>query len=418
MGGNVTAITKFGDSTRAEKIPLKQIGRSDFVKTIQSFLKDFNKKFKTFAKQPIWKDENVIMNGFAFNGSTSFIMDPSLSDDEVVKYKQSAGDLDITVPENLKELLFKFLDKYEDKEIYPNVKYMGSNKRSLSSIGDQINTVFLITFPNGTRSACQIDFEFLPYENDKPTEWAKFSHSSSFEDCKNGIKAVHHKLLLRALVGGASIRRDIVIATQKSTPDNIILSKNKNDAIPRMLKFSVGRGIRVAYEPLLDENGKQVTYDGKFVYKEIPSKSSNYVTMISEIFKLAFGNLEDESELKKFNSFVGVLELMHKYLNRTQIKATYERYVDLLWGLKPQRAQELEVQNPELDFEVKNAGYQRFIKEFHFSDNIESQVEKYYKDYGQRKKTFESAEFESFIEYINQKQITDFIDTIIEGICK
>ena len=418
MGGNVTAITKFGDSTRAEKIPLKQIGRSDFVKTIQSFLKDFNKKFKTFAKQPIWKDENVIMNGFAFNGSTSFIMDPSLSDDEVVKYKQSAGDLDITVPENLKELLFKFLDKYEDKEIYPNVKYMGSNKRSLSSIGDQINTVFLITFPNGTRSACQIDFEFLPYENDKPTEWAKFSHSSSFEDCKNGIKAVHHKLLLRALVGGASIRRDIVIATQKSTHDNIILSKNKNDAIPRMLKFSVGRGIRVAYEPLLDENGKQVTYDGKFVYKEIPSKSSNYVTMISEIFKLAFGNLEDESELKKFNSFVGVLELMHKYLNRTQIKATYERYVDLLWGLKPQRAQELEVQNPELDFQVKNAGYQRFIKEFHYSDNIQSQIEQYYKDYGQRKKTFESTEFESFIEYINQKQITDFIDTIIEGICK
>ena len=418
MGGNVTAVTKSGKITRAEKIPLEQIGRSEFVAKVVEFLKELNNKFKKQTGSPIWKNESLITSGFIFNGSTSFIMDPKIKDSEVIKYKKAAGDLDITVPENLKEDLFNFLAKLEEKEIIPGVTYMGSNKPTLKSVGDQINTLFLVEFPSGTRAACQVDFEFLPYENDKPTEWAKFSHSSSFEDAKAGVKSVHHKYLLRALIGGASIRDDIIIATPKSTPDNIIPSKNKNDILPRMLKFSVGRGIRIAYQQMLDQNGKPVRYNGKDVYQEIPSKNSNFVTVVAEIFKLAFDKLDGKkADLKKFESFVGIIKLMKDYLNNKQIKATHDRYIQLLWGISPQRGQELEVQNPKLDFEVKNAGYQKFISTLKLRDESKKYIDKYYENYGTRKsKVTDITMFESFISYIDNKELDLFTDFVVDQI--
>lgn len=392
MGGNVTAMMKDGTSTRAEKIPVARIGRSNFMNKMRDFFKAFNKKFNAATGKVIWANENEIMSGFVFNGSTSFIMNPNLSDEEVTAVKETAGDLDITVPEELKEDIWKFLDKLEGKEIIPGVRYMGSNKPTIQSIGEQINAVFVVSFGE-LRCNCQVDFEFLPYENNVPTEWAKFSHSSSFEDAKAQIKAVHHKYLIRAMVGAASLRKDILICTAASTPDKIKITKSKEHIEPRMLKFSVGRGIRVAYEPLLD-NGKQVFMDGKAVYKVIPSANSDFITSVADIFKISFGD-PDPTDVNRFNSFVGVVELMRKYLTKEQITMTINRYKDLLWSATP-RAQELEVGNGQLDFEVKNSGYQYIIKKLKIKDNAQAMIDKYYKDYGQR----QSRVSESFIEWL------------------
>lgn len=394
-GGNVTAMMKDGTATRAEKIPVAKIGRHAFMAKMRAFFKALNKEFKKETGKIIWANEDDIMSGFVFNGSTSFIMDPSLSDDEVVKVKQSAGDLDITVPEELKDDVWKFLDKREGKEIISGVKYMGSNKPTLQSVGEQINTVFLCDFGDGIRCNCQVDFEFLPYENNKPTEWAKFSHSSSFEDAKAQIKAVHHKYLIRAMIGGASLRKDIIVCTDKSTPDNIKLSKSKEHLEPRMLKFSVSRGVRVAYEPLLDKDGQQVYMNDKKVFKAIPTSKSDFITSVASIFRVAFGD-PDPSDVNRFNSFVGVVDLMKKYLTKEQIKQTMTRYLDLLWSNKP-HAQELEVGNPQLDFEVKNSGYQYIIKQLKLKDNASKMIEAYYKDYGQRKSPMQ----ESFLEWLD-----------------
>ena len=76
MGGNVTALTHDGIQTRAEKIPVAEIGRSTFMKTIQVFLRTFNELFYKQYKTKIWKNEKEILNGIIFNGSTSFIMVP------------------------------------------------------------------------------------------------------------------------------------------------------------------------------------------------------------------------------------------------------------------------------------------------------------------------------------------------------
>lgn len=400
MGGNVTAVNKkTGKAIDAVKIPVKEIGRQDFIDTFIKIFKKMNSDFYTKFKKKIWVDESHLISGFAFNGSTSFIMDPTLSDEEVIKYKPSAGDLDVVVPEELKEELWKYLDSIEGEEIIPGAVYHGSNRPTLSSVTDQINSVIIVEFKNSVRAYCQVDFELLPFENNKPTDWSKFSHSSSFEDAKASIKAVHHKYAIRALVGGASVRDDIVIATKSSTPDKIKLSGAKADQLPRMLKFSVLRGIGIAYEPMLDENGKEIKLDGKYVYKEIPTSERKYETIISEIYKLSFRQLDGhEDDVKMFYSYVGILQLMKKFLTEVEIKRTHNRYLDMLWGCGTEKGQVLETSSRELDFEVKNAGYQKFIKTFGLKDESKTLIDKYYKEVFKDKIVNESKTFRSLIQ--------------------
>ena len=382
-GGNVTVTSKKGTETKAQKIPIKTIGRDKFYKVVTDLLKKINKDFKKKFKTLLWADETQIENGFTFNGSSSFIMDPNIPDEEIVKYKETAGDLDIAVPDFQRKNLWTYLDSIDSKEVIPGVTYMGSNRPKFSPNEDQINCVFVVDF-DGLKVPMQIDWEFLPFsETGLPSEWAKFSHSSSFEDTKAGIKAVHHKYLLRALVYGISVRDDIVICTPKSTYDNYTISKSKNLVNPGMMKFSVDKGLRVAFEPLQDPEGNSVFDNGKQVFKEIPTKESNYITDVTEILKLCI-NPSDlsclESDSKKFWSFTGLVELIKTYIPKENWETINQKYVKLLWELKP-RSQELERNNPELDYQVKIAGYKFFIDSLGLSDLSKDLINPYYDGY-------------------------------------
>lgn len=382
-GGNVTVTSKKGTETKAQKIPIKTIGRDKFYKVVTDLLKKINKDFKKKFKTLLWTDETQIENGFTFNGSSSFIMDPNIPDEEIVKYKETAGDLDIAVPDFQKKNLWTYLNSIDSKEVIPGVTYMGSNRPKFSPNEDQINCVFVVDF-DGLKVPMQIDWEFLPFsETGLPSEWAKFSHSSSFEDTKQGIKAVHHKYLLRALVYGISVRDDIVICTPKSTYDNYTISKSKNLVNPGMMKFSVDKGLRVAFEPLVDPEGNPVFDDGKQVFKEIPTKDSDYITDVTEILKLSI-NPSDlsclESDSKKFWSFTGLVELIKTYIPEKNWETINQKYVKLLWELKP-RSQELERNNPELDYKVKISGYRFFIDSLGLSDLSKDLINPYYDEY-------------------------------------
>jgi hypothetical protein len=387
MGGNVTALNNLTSTkTQAQKIPIKVIGRKLFVDIFVKIFKTMNREFMSIYNQPIWHNDKILTNGFAFNGSTSFVMDPLYSDEDILKYKPIIGDIDITVPIQIKEQLWNYLDTLQGKEIIEGARYMGSNKPTISSIGEQINSIIFVNFPNGKRVAVQVDFEFVPYENDIPTPWAKFSHGASFLDAKVQVKSVMHKFLIRALIGSSSTREDIVIATPKSTPENITLSKSKIHAIPKMLKFSVGKGVRVAYSPISKEYKHDCVINGKRVYRAINSKESIYETNINEIYKLIFQERNEPSkkDFKRFESFVGILSLMKKNLNKSVIQQTHDRFIQLLWGQKPHRGQELEVKNPNLDRLIKNNAYQILINELKIKDVSTNIIENYYMSYGKR----------------------------------
>jgi len=193
-GGNARATNKVtGQDTLAQKIPIKEIGRQNFIKKFVEMFEEIDKRFETKYNRPLWKNKKILKNGLAFNGSTSFIMNPEIHDNDVIPFKETSGDLDIMVKESDKSDLWALLDELEAKPHFmKDVEYMGSNKLSVSSIGDQINSVFSVTFGDIVTQS-QVDFEFTQFEEDKngdevPMEFSRFGHSSSLSDAQNGFK--------------------------------------------------------------------------------------------------------------------------------------------------------------------------------------------------------------------------------------
>ena len=114
MGGNTNVINKTTKiETSPAKIPLKEIGRSNFTKKFLTLFKKLNKDFHKETGKFIWVNEKNLESGYQFNGSTSYIFDPTYDDIEIIKYKPTAGDIDLMIPESIAVELWHFLDKIE-----------------------------------------------------------------------------------------------------------------------------------------------------------------------------------------------------------------------------------------------------------------------------------------------------------------
>lgn len=394
MGGNARATNKVtGQDTLAQKIPLKDIGRSNFIKKFIEIFIEVDKRFEKEYGRPLWANKTILKNGVAFNGSTSFIMNPEISDDEVIPYKSTSGDLDIMVKESDKADLWALLDSFEHSpNIMKDVVYRGSNKLSVSAIGDQINSVFEVTFGDIVTQS-QVDWEFTEFEgegeSETPMEFSRFGHSSSLFDAQAGFKGVVHKYILRALAGGASLRTDVLILTNKATYEKPAFKKTKGEHITelRMEKFFVSRGLRKAYDPQFTPDGKPWVVDGKRVYREKRPADSQYETSIKEIFKILFNDL-DTGELHDMWSFVGIIKLMNKYLDKKSIDDTFERFADLCWGYA---AQKLERDHKEIDMEIKANAINYMIKEIpqlkKYQKKLKEMSDRFYANYDKAKLT-------------------------------
>jgi len=342
-GGNAPYINReTGEANgRATKVDIKSIGRSIFITEFIKVLSHINGKFQREYNEPLWPDFGVVESGFAFSGSSESLFDSSISDEDFLKHKPIVGDIDVIVPHKQLKPLFDLLAKLEGKKITADVIYLGQNKKTQG--GHQINAVFEY---KGYKP--QIDFEGSEYVDAKPSDFAKFGHSSNWEDVKQGFKGLYHKIWLKNLVRAVSSREDIIIATPASTPEKI--RKQKLTTIPKELAFSIDRGIRVKIAPMLDENGEQIILDGQLVYKELPTSKSTYEQNIANMFKMIFKQKATGNDLKDFNSFVGVVELSKKHLDREQISLAFEVTLNDLWG---KGAQGFEANNPELDSQIK-----------------------------------------------------------------
>ncbi len=164
MGGNTTIKTQKGVEVSAERIPLKEIGRDKFVKKFQKFLIKLNSEFKKTYGHPIWEDEKEIMNGGIFNGSTSFIMNPNYKSNDIIKYKPTAGDLDVMVPKEYSKEIFNFLEKNEGKEFIPGIRYIGNNANTENKLGNTIICIVNAKFGDISVQA-QMDLELSEFED-------------------------------------------------------------------------------------------------------------------------------------------------------------------------------------------------------------------------------------------------------------
>lgn len=352
MGGNVEV-----NDVKAQKIPIEDLSSKQFKELqdkIVETLKELNKAFEEENGKPLFpKLENNIETEKLFLGSTRLMFTKDYK--EFKKHKKAVGDIDLQFPTELKDLLKKFLKSSEGKK-FGKMAFVGSGGGSPT----QINTIFSIKdFPVEN---IQIDFVPTYWEKGSPTKFSTYAHYSSWEDVKNNIKGAFSKLLMRSLVSSKERLGDIAV----ETPTGKISTSKVHDN-PSMRKFSVDKGVRMAYEPVLDDKGNiKKTPMGKPIYKEVSANKATYERDVDDIFFFVFEEKPKDKELKEFHSFIGILNLMKKYSDKKVIRNAYERFMDLLWvnGQEIEQGEFNEEGIQERDFEIKKAAYDQFVKVF------------------------------------------------------
>lgn len=300
-------------------------------------------------KVGFWKKNNPhIENGFVFNGSSQYLMDPSKFG-VLSKYKSSFGDIDVIVPKNKLNVLEKFLDSIDDNQIVwkstpknklsAHLYYVGRTK-SVNALLDQTVTLWYYV---PTKQIVQLDFEgddmvLDPNGYEKPSEWIKFAKDSPWEDLTKGIKGVAGALLLRALARATTRVPNVVVLTpggvkrvmagaEQLTPKDITIAER--DATPSTYTLNTGSGgagLRKTYEFV-----KSLPYNGKVVdawrfidVKEI--KPEDRITNPAKIFEILFKRAPSQEEVNSFRSFQGLLRMTAKELDKPTIALAMKKF--------------------------------------------------------------------------------------------
>lgn len=313
------------------------------------------------ARVGFWKKNNpYIENGFIFNGSSQFLMDPNKFG-VLSKYKDSFGDIDVIIPKSKLDALTSFLDSIDDNKadwnpttqnrLSSKFHYVGRTK-SYASIPDQLVTLW---YYSPMKQVVQIDFEgddmFLdPQGYEKPSEWTKFSKDSPWEDLTAGIKGLAGALMLRSLARATTVLPNAVVLTpgavkrvqagEISELTDKDVTKAAQHSVPSSYTLNTGgggTGIRKAYELV-----KTMPYKGKMVnaYRFVEAKETtpeNRITDVSKIFEILFKKSPSAEEMGMFRSYQGLLKLMKKYLDTSTINLAMNRFVDIIGseGLNP-----------------------------------------------------------------------------------
>ena len=393
-------VKKFrGREGYAEDIDFKsgRVSRGQFINDVVKMLKTLDEEFAKEAGHHLWDREtrdDILDSGNAFSGSSKHLFSPQkITDEEYTSYKPKTGDIDLMVPEENMIQLYKTLNRLEHShpDLTDKISYIGHNKASAGS--DQINALFAYTWdsslPEGRGDVFfQVDFEGSEFKEGRPTDWASFSHSSDWDDVKAGIKGVAHKLTLFALAAAASPPPiNARWATPKATAEKPNISyttdKKTGKKIPTplgsMSSFDVVSGLGARFIKL------DWTHDGNEVYKYLKrSERTSSTRDIKQIFEGIFGNNPPPSDedVKKFGSFIGLLQLINERLSPQTAVNIFERLVFELFGAG---AQPLSVNDVNKDIVPKNAIIDKFkeiVPDVAASTlNIEKMKEKYYSTY-------------------------------------
>ena len=337
-GGNLSI-----DGQDAQQLDLKVHNRSYIVPILDTLLNSINAGFQQSAGGPLWSSK-VLKSRKYLSGSSLHFFNTDIPDDEFVRVKPKVGDIDTQINKDAELQLSQWLDSVKG-QVVGNAKFLGYSRGN-----EQYSSLWELTDPP---VKVQIDFEFVDYsEKDEPTDWAGFSHSSSWDDLNQGIKGVFHKWLIQSL---SKISSEDFILRKVHKRTGKITDKPENDS---MISFAVsskeGGGLRAKYEPVLDEKGRPLEIDGLPVLRELPP--SNYEKDLSKIFQTMFGTRINRAAmakaLPKTWSFTGLLELMNVILPQEEKESVLDSFVDKLFS---RGAQGLYKGDPQRDLTEKNA---------------------------------------------------------------
>jgi hypothetical protein len=362
------SIKRFrGREATAEKIDLRsgRIDRRQLREDVIEMLRVLDSEFERDHGDPIWdpsQRDDILGSGFAFNGSSAHLFAPpaTLSDEEFIKYKPTVGDIDLTLPAEKMDMLFSTLNRREDQRLTDRISYIGHNKKSPGS--HQINALFSYTWdpaaPEGEGDTFfQIDFEGSEYREGRPTEWAKFSYSSSWQDISQGVKGLAHKILLMSL---ASVMSPPPLNARESTPaataEKPRVKQTRDPATGQMVpaqvrplrSFDLVSGLGSRYKKL------DWQFNGDEVYKYLKRVERTDSTRdLKEIFMNIFGEKSSpaEEDIHNLGSFTGLLKIMKQRMSPPEIVKIYEEMVDRFFGA---RGQQLSATDPKEDASVKD----------------------------------------------------------------
>jgi hypothetical protein len=337
-GGNLSI-----DGQDAQQLDLKVHNRSYIVPILDTLLNSINAGFQQSAGGPLWNPK-VLKSRKYLSGSSLHFFNTDIPDDEFERVKPKVGDIDTQINKDSEPQLAQWLDSVKG-QVVGNAKFLGYSRGN-----EQYSSLWELTDPP---VKVQIDFEFVDYsDKDQPTDWAGFSHSSSWDDLSQGIKGVFHKWLIQSL---SKISSEDFILRKVHKRTGKITDKPENDS---MISFAVsskeGGGLRAKYEPVLDEKGRPLEIDGLPVLRELPP--SNYEKDLSKIFQTMFGTRINRAAmakaLPKTWSFTGLLELMNVILPQEEKESVLDSFVDKLFA---RGAQGLYKGDPQRDLTEKNA---------------------------------------------------------------
>ena len=313
-GGNA----KSKNGAEATKVDIKSFTDEQY----ESYKKDIiglvlavNKKFAETYDEPLFVSNELITSAKIFSGSGNAFFNKTKK--EYVAVKPKLGDIDVQVDKKKKEQVKEFLLNNE-----------GADFNGFTLLGTQFGLDFFNIFKapkkyNPAATNIQIDFEFVNYnEQNDIDEFDVFSKNSSWDDLKEGIKGFAKQQLLPAIYKAVYAVPGVVFQNKKDLPSKA----QKGDEVS--YKTFGPMGSRVKYNQVKDETGSPVSYEGKPAFREIPTEKSIFNRNLDVSFEEMFGKKPTPAEKKQMYSFVGMLQLMKKYLSEKQIQRTYKFYYE------------------------------------------------------------------------------------------
>ncbi len=367
MGGNLI----IGGQFAATPFNLKKVSRSDAQTLAKRILLEVNRRFNAENKFPLWAPE-LLKSGLFLSGSSKHFFNTKISDSDFVKVKPVVGDIDVMVDKTIEPELQLFLSGLVNRPFLQNITLVGFQKGN-----EQFSALF-----KHSSGCIQVDFEFVEFSDNFPTNWARFSHCSSWRDLQIGIKGVFHKWLIQSFC--VVTAKDFVLQKTSGRGKNKTTTYKLMKGEP-LYTFAVssknGGGLRKKYEFVTDpETNKQVIHSqyGLEMMTQLPTV--NYETDLANIFKLLFGHSLSESELTKVWSFSGLISLIKTLTAETTIEKAFTNFIQRLLG---EGAQGMYRNDPQRDVFEKLIAIKYMAKQFNISlpANLDSLIKTHVENY-------------------------------------
>jgi hypothetical protein len=369
-GGNLSV-----GQHQAQHLDLKVTKRDFMVPILNNLLKAIDLAYYKQYNEPLWGNKLLSTGKFLSGSSLHFFNVQGISDEVFVKSKPTVGDIDTMVDKNKEENLKQFLLNSNEQKIGP-ATLLGFQRGN-----EQFSALWELDNPP---VKIQIDFEFVEFVNGLPTDWARFSHSSAWEDLGMGIKGVFHKFLIRALTSLTAK----TFLLKKSTGKGSLKKEKYEPTTDNLFSFSVsskeGGGLRAKYEPVIDPSTNKIEVrDGLPVMTAAPT--SGYEQNIKTIFSKILGHKLNDEQIsaieKNFWSYTGLLQAMSKMLSPEEKQKVVDGFLKITIG---PGSQGLYKNNPDKDIKEKMVAIDTMLKSFNMSkpsyfDQMLSQYRQSYK---------------------------------------